>query len=90
MYRGCLSESSNGRLLCDEGEKQNLGFCKRCSESGCNNIPKITEPKLSCFKCNDEKACAFAQDVQAPQACKNEVHFGDEESCFTHSFDSID
>lgn len=88
IYRGCLSDSSDGRLMCDQSEKYNLGFCDMCSGSECNNQPKMTKPKLSCLKCNDEKACAFAQDTYDARPCHKNVLFGQKESCFTHQFDS--
>lgn len=88
MYRGCLSDSSNDRLMCDQSEEHKLGICAKCSESGCNNHPKLAKPKLSCIKCEDEKACAFGQDAQDAKLCETNVPFGVEESCFTYNVNS--
>lgn len=88
MYRGCLSDSSNERLMCDQSEEHKLGTCIRCSEAGCNNQPKLAAPKLSCLKCEDAKACAFAQDVHDAKPCEKNVRFGVKESCYTYNFNS--
>lgn len=88
IFRGCLSDSSNARLMCDQSEKHKLGFCDTCSGSGCNNQPKMAKPKLSCLKCNDEKICAFSQYSHDARPCQKNVLFGDKESCFTRRSDS--
>lgn len=88
IYRGCLSDSSDERLMCDLSQKYKLGFCDICSGSGCNNQPKEVKPKLSCLKCNDEKSCALAQNASDAKPCQKNVLFGDKESCFTYQFKS--
>lgn len=88
IYRGCLSDSTNDRLMCDQSEKHQLGFCDTCSGSGCNNQTKMAKPKLSCLKCNDEKACAYHQYAQDAEPCQKIVLFGDKESCFTYHLNS--
>lgn len=84
IYRGCLSDSSNERLMCDQSEKHQLGVCSTCTGSGCNKQPKFQKPKLSCLKCDDEKSCAYPQKSFDAEPCQKNVLFGDEESCFTY------
>lgn len=84
MYRGCLSDPSNERLLCDQSGEHKLGTCTKCSKSGCNNQPKWAAPKLSCLKCENTKACAFLQDASDAIPCQKYVPFGITESCYTY------
>lgn len=90
MYRGCLSDSSNDRLMCDQSVKYKLGFCATCSGSGCNDQPKLAKPKLSCVKCDDEKSCTYVQYANDAVPCNKNVLFGVVESCFTHYSNSKD
>lgn len=57
MHRGCMTDSKDTRLLCE----QNPERCVVCDESGCNDRPLFVEPELSCFKCRDSTDCAYGQ-----------------------------
>lgn len=83
MYRGCLSDSSQARLMCGLDETDQRGVCVKCSTSGCNNQPKFDKPRLSCLKCQNDKECAFGQDASRARRCIKDLMFGDEETCFT-------
>lgn len=85
MYRGCLSDSSEARLMCELNGKHQNGTCRRCSGSGCNDQPKFGRPELSCVKCNNDRECAFGQDAAKAQQCTEDVMFGEEETCFVHA-----
>lgn len=85
MYRGCLSDTSEARLLCERGDN---GTCAKCPNSGCNDRSKFRKPKLSCIQCSDSESCAFGYDPKEAKPCTQEVAFGDEESCFVHKTES--
>lgn len=81
MYRGCITDASDHRLLC-EGDFNKTGVCRKCSETACNNLPKIRSPSLSCVHCNKSEECAFGQDMKNEMPCKNSVLFGVDELCY--------
>lgn len=81
MYRGCMTDTTDSRLLCQ------LGNCFVCDESGCNNQTLYSEPEISCIKCNASIECAFGQPEAEPENCLNPVLFGVEETCYTKLFD---
>lgn len=85
IFRGCLSDSSEPRLLCERGDE--FGKCVKCPSSGCNNQSKFRKPQLSCIKCSDSENCAFGYDPSAAEPCTQDVTFGDEESCFVHKIE---
>ena len=57
MYRGCITDSKDSRLLCQLG----MGRCGICSEDGCNDQPLFIEPELSCYKCENSTDCGYGQ-----------------------------
>lgn len=57
MHRGCMSDSKNSRMLCEE----NGDMCVTCNKGGCNNHGPDAAAKLSCHKCNDSSGCAYGQ-----------------------------
>lgn len=86
MFRGCLSDASNQRLLCERVNEDGNGTCIKCNTSGCNNQPKLKQPTLSCMNCTDSEVCAFGLDLKSSNltiACEKPVLFGDKETCFT-------
>lgn len=85
MYRGCMSDGSEPQLKCGLATEHGKGKCVKCSKPGCNDQPKLAKPKLSCLKCSDDKECAFGQESSEAEPCKNDVKFGEEETCFTHA-----
>ncbi|XP_055309662.1 uncharacterized protein LOC129573299 [Sitodiplosis mosellana] len=82
MYRGCLADSGEYRALCNEDRPDKNGTCVKCSETECNNVPKIKPASLSCVHCDKSENCAFGHEKATP--CKSEVPFDSEESCYTH------
>lgn len=84
MHRGCSSDVSNARLLCDRGSKVH---CVKCSGNGCNNQPKQMEPSRSCVKCKDATDCAFSQLGNLSIQCIKTVEFGQQETCFTRTLE---
>lgn len=85
MYRGCLSDPSEARLMCELDAKHQNGTCKKCATSGCNDEPKFDRPKLSCVKCSNDEECAFGRDAAEAKQCTKDVMFGEKESCFVHA-----
>lgn len=85
MFRGCLSDATEERLLCEGSNEDGLGSCVKCTTNGCNNQPKFIPPQLSCVKCSDWKECAYGQDASTATACVKDVLFGSKETCFVHS-----
>lgn len=83
MHRGCLSDTSYARMLCDQG----FGVCKKCSFNGCNNEPKHRPSTLSCMHCNDSAECAFGLDESKHYRCHKMPLFGDVETCYTFNPD---
>lgn len=83
VYRGCLSDSSDQRLLCDKEQKQNHS-CITCEKSGCNDTPKIRPSTLSCIKCEKSPDCAFGFEKDSAAKCKADVRLGLEESCYIY------
>ncbi|XP_031624827.1 uncharacterized protein LOC116341726 [Contarinia nasturtii] len=85
IFRGCLSDQSETRLLCDRADKHENGTCVKCRSDSCNNQPRLRKPNLSCMSCTETetKECAFGQDSSKAIACENQVVFGDKETCFT-------
>ncbi|XP_031624689.1 prestalk protein-like isoform X2 [Contarinia nasturtii] len=81
MYRGCLTDQSDHRLLCED-DSNKKGACVKCTETGCNNVPKTRPPSLSCVRCGKSEECAFGQDKKNAVPCSNIVPFGVDESCF--------
>lgn len=84
IYRGCLTDPSEERLLCDQQTPNKSSRCVKCGESGCNDMPKMREPLLSCVHCSESEECAFGQSREKAILCKSSIQFGNEESCFTH------
>lgn len=84
MYRGCLSDASNDRLMCEQNDPE-IGKCVKCSENGCNNQPKVKKAEISCVQCEDATDCAYGQVAANAKTCIEDVIFGNEESCFTQS-----
>lgn len=80
MYRGCLADGDDHRALCEEDDPDKKGVCIKCSESGCNNIPKVRPSSLSCVQCNKSEECAFGHVEATP--CQTEVPFGSKEFCY--------
>lgn len=88
MFRGCLSDATNERLLCELVNEHQNGSCVKCNTTGCNNQPKYKKPKLSCMKCTGSKECAFGLvDTVNSTDCKEQVVFGEEETCYTQTID---
>lgn len=83
VYRGCLSDSSDHRLLCDQDQKKNHS-CITCEESGCNDTPKIRPSTLSCIQCRGSHECAFGFEKDSASRCKADVRLGLEESCYIY------
>lgn len=83
MYRGCSTDSTKYRYRSDRDAE---GTTVKCSRTSCNNQPKLRKPQLSCVTCKDTKECEFGQKPSSVTACLKDVTFGDEESCFVHSF----
>lgn len=83
IYRGCLTDPSEERLLCDRQEKDNI--CIKCAETECNDMPKLREPSLSCVHCHSKisEECGFEQDKTSAIRCKKSILFGRQESCYT-------
>lgn len=84
MYRGCISDNTKQRMLCDEETPNKEGICKKCSESGCNDMPRSKSPSISCVHCDKSLECAYGQNETNLIACKGDIKFGTEESCYTH------
>lgn len=59
IVRGCMSDSTEQRLLCESANKYNNGSCVVCNGSDCNNQPKYGKAKLSCMSCSGAEDCAF-------------------------------
>ncbi|XP_055308419.1 uncharacterized protein LOC129572481 [Sitodiplosis mosellana] len=87
VFRGCLSDSSKERILCERNDK---GTCVECSDTGCNNQPKVRQPKLACVNCTGSDECAFGYNASMAVPCKKDVELGDEESCFTRSINGTE
>lgn len=83
MFRGCLSDATKVRLLCEQKNKSNKGTCVLCSNTGCNNQPKERQPELTCVNCTGSEECAFGYNASMAISCEKNVALGDEESCFT-------
>lgn len=81
-----MNDKTNERRLCEGNDKNDNETCVICSYTGCNNQPKERQPKLACVNCNDSEECAFGFNSSMAVPCKNDVALGDEESCFTRSF----
>lgn len=86
MFRGCLSDTSDARLLCERGNE--FGACHKCPESGCNDQSKLRKPTIGCIKCNNAESCAFGHDQVDALPCTEDVLFGEVESCFTQRIES--
>lgn len=86
MYRGCKSDATKERQLCDAEDN---GTCVKCSDDGCNDHPMYGTPTLSCINCHDANECGFGQNVSTAAACKEAVLFGAKESCFVHSHEGM-
>lgn len=84
IYRGCLTDPSEERLLCDQETPNKTKKCVKCGESGCNNLPKIRKASLSCVHCEKSEECAFGQQKKKASPCQNDVPFGYQETCYTH------
>lgn len=84
IYRGCLTDTSDHRLLCEKADPNKSDLCLKCTGTGCNNEAKIRPPSISCVQCDKSVECAFGQDKKNATKCKTDVSFGDEESCYTH------
>lgn len=82
MHRGCLSDATESRLMCELDE---TGICMKCSSSGCNNHPKRGKPQFSCLKCSDDDGCTSGQNASESVPCTGDVTFDEEETCFTHA-----
>lgn len=90
IFRGCLSDASDERLLCERVNEHKNGSCVKCNTTGCNNQPKIEKPTLSCMNCTGSQECAFGLiSLNASVPCKRPVLFGDKETCYTQSTDGI-
>lgn len=83
IYRGCLTDASDHRLLCEQDSSDKKGICVKCSGSGCNNMPRVRPPLLSCVHCKKSHECAFGQDKNNAVTCKSQIPFGTDESCYT-------
>lgn len=81
VYRGCLSDSSDHRLLCDQDQKKN---CITCEKSGCNDVPKMRPATLSCIQCSGSAECAFGFEEKSAAPCQGQVRLGSEESCYIY------
>lgn len=84
IYRGCLTDTTDHRLLCEQYHPGHKGICVKCAGSGCNNMPRVRPPLLSCIQCQKSHECAFGQDKSNATACKSQIQFGKKESCYTH------
>lgn len=91
IYRGCLSDASKYSLLCEQNHpntsatsEKGQGICLKCGESGCNDVPRTKPSSISCVHCTKSEECAFGQNEQRVIACKGDIQFGTEESCYTH------
>lgn len=84
IYRGCLTDTSDHRLLCEKDDPNKKDLCLKCRASGCNNVAKVRPPSLSCIHCDKSAECAFGQDKKKATLCKSDVTFGAYESCYTH------
>lgn len=80
VYRGCLSESSDHRLLCDLSKEN----CIKCAKFGCNDVPKIRPSALSCIQCSGSAECAFGFEKDSATKCKGKVQLGLVESCYVY------
>lgn len=81
IYRGCMSDF-NSRLICDEEYVNKTGICVKCLQSNCNSAPKFKAPTLSCVECMGYEECTFGQSSKETVKCKNDVMFGNDETCF--------
>lgn len=88
VYRGCLSDSSDHRLLCDQDQNENRS-CITCEKSGCNDTPKIRPPTSSCIQCSKSSECTFGFEKDSAASCKEDVRLGLEESCYTYYRNSM-
>ena len=77
-----MSDSTETRLRCDPHDPNAKGVCIQCNESGCNSMPKIRKPTLSCVHCDHTKECAFGHVNESTHHCSNDVLFGSKESCY--------
>lgn len=84
MYRGCSTDTKEYRY-----RSSNEGISVKCSGSACNNQPKYRKPQLSCATCKDTVECEFAQEATSATVCLKDVLFGDEESCFAQSIQTL-
>lgn len=84
MYRGCLTDTMDSRLLCEVGR----GKCIRCKEHGCNDQPVTKKPELSCIKCNDSMECTFGLNTNNSESCVSPVPFTRDESCYTLTYEN--
>lgn len=83
IYRGCLTDPSEERLLCDQQVPNKTKKCVKCGESGCNDLPKIRKASLSCVHCDKSEECAFGQQKEKAIPCQNDVPFSHQETCYT-------
>ncbi|XP_055308420.1 uncharacterized protein LOC129572482 [Sitodiplosis mosellana] len=90
VFRGCLSDTSKERILCERNNKNDKGTCVICPNTGCNNQPKVRQPKFACVNCTGSDECAFGYNASMAVPCKKDVELGDEESCFTRSINGTE
>ncbi|XP_055836985.1 uncharacterized protein LOC129905537 [Episyrphus balteatus] len=81
MYRGCISNVTDMRE-CQNNESK----CITCNEkNGCNNVPLMKEPTLSCSKCKskEDPSCLWEQPETTVLKCVKKYLFHLTESCLT-------
>lgn len=79
-----MTDRGDGRLLCERIHPNDKSVCIKCGTTGCNNVARVKPPTLSCVNCDKSNECAFGQDKSTATACKNDVPFGSEETCYTY------
>lgn len=80
VIRGCLSDTISEYCI------KNSKKCKICQSTNCNNESVIKTAKLSCIKCDSTKHlddCLWGFDENDAELCNSNIHFFEEESCFT-------
>lgn len=82
-YRGCLTDQNNVTEACQD----DTTHCEICSSSNCNSLSVKREPKLSCMNCDSasRQECLWGLSETYAKACRNNVLFYANESCFTLS-----
>lgn len=84
IHRGCLTDPDDSRLLCEQNNNNKKNLCIKCDKSGCNNVPRVRAPSISCVHCNKSVECGYGFLRKDATPCVKQVQLGSIESCYVH------